>query len=79
MPHADSAEAADALRSGWKDALLDPPRAMRVIPTEDWSVELFRDSAASLGRLLRLTANTSTRQAAAQRDGCAGLTARSAN
>jgi hypothetical protein len=34
--------------------------AMRVIPTEDLSVELFRDGAASLGRLLRLTANTST-------------------
>jgi hypothetical protein len=33
---------------------------MRVIPAEDWSVELFRDSAPALGRLLRSTANTST-------------------
>ena len=42
------------------DALVDPPRATRVIPAEEWFVELFRDSAPALGRLLRATANTST-------------------
>jgi hypothetical protein len=43
-----------------KDALVDSPSAMRVIPAEDPSVKLFRDSAAALGRLLRSTENTST-------------------
>ena len=68
--------------SCWKgrpttDALVDPPRAMRIIPAEDWSVELFRDSALSSRSFVTLDCEyLHRRQAPAQRCSAQGLHAK---